>query len=110
MDALNSYGIFVGVVVGVLSAGATFFNKQRFEAQIALLQAGNDELRSQNQDLRNERTDHLAQIAASKARDEEKERIISNLKRQPNLTSLTRLINNNHAEIMTVLTGGKSAK
>lgn len=105
MDALNSYGLFAGIVLGVLSAGATFFNKQRFEAQNALLQAGNDELRNQNQDLRNERTDLTAQLAACKARDEEKEKLIANYKSQPNLGQLTKLISNNHKEVIAILKG-----
>lgn len=103
MDVLDSYGLFFGIVLGVLSAGATFFNKQRFEAQNALLQAGNDELRNQNNDLRLERADQTAQIAACKARDDEKERIIAELKSQPNLTQLTKLISNNHKEVVQLI-------
>lgn len=105
MDALNIITLVGGVTIGLLSAGATFFNKQRFEAQNALLQAGNDELRNQNQDLRNERTDLTAQLAACKARDEEKEKLIANYKSQPNLGQLTKLISNNHKEVMAILKG-----
>jgi hypothetical protein len=105
VDALNIITLVGGVTIGLLSAGATFFNKQRFEAQNALLQAGNDELRNQNKDLRDERTDLIAQLAACKARDEEKEKLITNYKSQPNFAGLTKLINSNHKEIMKVLGG-----
>jgi hypothetical protein len=97
-----------GVTIGLLSGGATFFNKQRFVAQNALLQAGNDELRNQNKDLRDERVDHVAQLAACKARDEEKERLIANYKRQPNFNQLVKLITSNHKEVMMAL--GKKMK
>jgi hypothetical protein len=104
MDALSLYGLIAGIVLGILSAGATFFNKQRFEAQNALLQAGNDELRNQNKDLRDERTDLIAKNAEIKAICESKDIIISNLKRQPNLTQLTKTISNNHREVITLIT------
>ena len=109
MDVLSIVAVVSGVVIGIFSAGSTYFNKQRFEAQIALLQTGNDELRSQNKDLRNERLDLTAQVAACKARDEEKEKLIENFKSQPNLASLTKLISNNHRQIMKAL-GSRDAK
>jgi hypothetical protein len=105
VDALSVITLAGGVTIGVLSGGATFFNKQRFEAQNALLQAGNDELRNQNKDLRDERTDLIAQLAAAKARDEEKEKLIDNYKSQPNFAGLTKLISSNHKEIMKALQG-----
>lgn len=103
MDALNTFGLLFGAVITVLAAGATFVNKQKFEAQNALLQDGNDELRKQNKDLRDERTDLTAKNAALQARSDEKERTISELKNQPNLIDLTELISNNHKEIITTL-------
>jgi hypothetical protein len=104
MDALSLYGLIAGIVLGILSAGATFFNKQRFEAQNALLQAGNDELRNQNKDLRDERVDLIAKNAAVEAACKGKDAVIENLKRQPNLTQLTRTISNNHTEVITLIT------
>lgn len=103
MDGLNLYVAVSAVAFGLITAGSTYWNKQRFEAQNALLQAGNDELRNQNKDLRDERTDLTAQIAAWKARDEEKERVITDLKRQPNYAQLTKQLSANHKEVMTAL-------
>lgn len=107
MDALSNIGLISGVIIGVLSGVATFFNKQRFEAQIALLQAGNDELRAQVGDLRLERTDLKAELAAARARAEEREKLLQDYKEQNfgiPLAQLTALTNNNHKEIMTALT------
>ena len=106
MDALDTYGLVFGVVISVLSAAATFFNKQRFEGQIALLLAGNDELRGQNNDLRLERTDLKADLAACKAREEERERVLQDYKDQNfgiPIARLTTITENNHKEIMTAL-------
>lgn len=103
MDVLSIIGLVGGVTVGVLSAGATFFNKQRFVAQNDLLQAGNDELRNQNKDLRDERIDLVAKNAAIEATCKGKDAIIENLKRQPNLTQLTRTISNNHTEVINLI-------
>lgn len=110
MDALNAYGVAFGIVIGVLSAGASFFNRQKYQARIDLLQAGNDELRSQNSDLRTERADLKADLAACQARAEEREKIIDEYKRQPNFSKLVTIINGNHKEVMTVLTKGDYGK
>jgi hypothetical protein len=103
MDALNSYGLAVGLFLALLSSGATFFNKQRFIAQNELLQAGNDELRKQLADLRIERTDLEKSNLGTQVRLEEQRKLVEELKKQPNLTGLTKLISNNHTEVVTVL-------
>lgn len=103
MDALNLVITVSAVVVGVLSGISAFFGRSVYQARISQLQSGNDELRSQNKDLRDERIDLSSQLAACKARDDEKERLIDNYKKQPNLASLTKLIANNHKEIMKAL-------
>jgi uncharacterized protein YlxW (UPF0749 family) len=103
MDVLSIVITVSGVTLGLLSGGATFYNKQRFTGQIDLLRNGNDELRNQNQDLRNERTDLEKQIAAYKARTEEKERIIADLRKQPSFKQLVKLLSNNHKEVMAAL-------
>jgi regulator of replication initiation timing len=106
MDALNTFGLVFGIGLAVLSAAATVFNKQRFEAQIALLQAGNDELRGQNNDLRLERTDLKADLAASTARAQERERALQEYKDQNfgvPIAQLTTLTSNNHKEVMSAL-------
>jgi hypothetical protein len=110
VDVLNAITLVGGLTIGILSAGATFFNKKRYTEFISTLQAGNDELRNQNKDLRDERIDLTGQLAACKARDEEKERLIDNFKAQPNLTHLTKLISNNHKEVMEALLSGKKRR
>lgn len=104
MDVLSLISLVSGVCIGILSGGATFFNKQRFEAQITLLQAGNDELRKQNLDLRNERGDLGTQITKYQEQANEREKTISYLQNQPNLEEVITILNNNHREVMTVLT------
>jgi hypothetical protein len=106
-DALSTYGLIFGGTIAVLSAGATFFNKKTYEGRITLLQAGNDELRSQNKDLRDERTDLKSNVAAITARCEEKERMLQDYKEQnlrlPDFSNLTSIIVSNHKEVMTAL-------
>jgi hypothetical protein len=103
VGALNTYGVVFGVVIAVLSAGASFFNKQRYEGQIALLQAGNDELRGQNADLRAERTDIKADLAACAARADEREKLLDEYKRQPKFAAVIKMLKDNHTEVMTML-------
>lgn len=113
MDALNSYGIGFGIIVGVLSALLTVFNKQRLEANITLLQTGNDELRKQNADLRTERADLVTEAVAAKARLEEQAKLLDDYKRQnfrQPFIEITKLISNNHTEVVKLITEGMNAK
>lgn len=108
MDALSIIALASGVTIGVLSSIATFFNKQRFEAQITLLQAGNDELRKQNEDLRIERTDMEKSNLAAQVRYDEQRKLVEEYKRQnlrlPDFTQLSKQTNQNHTEVVKKLT------
>ena len=122
MDALNTYGLVAGLVIAVLSAGASFFNRQRYKTLITdIYQPGNDELRSQLATVRQEKEDCDKAGTEWRTKYEEQEKYIGKLEalnqRLPDFASLTEVINNNHTqvmnnhtELMTVLTNATKKK
>lgn len=102
-DVLDAYGLVFGVVIALLSAGATFFNKQKIQGVNDLLAAGNDELRKRVDDLRSERDDLKAAQAAAEAKDEAQGKLIEELRSRPDVTKLMQMMTRYHKEVMTAL-------
>lgn len=103
MDVFNNYGAAFGITIGVLSALLTFFNKGVIKARIKGLQEDNDDLRKRLDDNRIERTELEKEKAALLATVREREGLIAELKSRPDYGGLTKIISNNHKEIMVVL-------
>jgi hypothetical protein len=109
MDAINNYGLIFGVVVAVLSAGFSFFNRERYKTLIKdIYQPGNDELRSQLGTARSENQELEKSCAEVTAKYDEQSKYVKKLEelnlRPTAFTELTKVISNNHKEMMGKLT------
>lgn len=108
-DVLNTYGLAVGVTIGVLSGAFSFFNRQRYKTLITeVYQPGNDELRKQLATEKEERAECEKKITEFQSKYEEQLRTLKILQKlndkQADFTNLTRLISNNHKEVILKLT------
>ncbi len=99
-DALNTYGLLFGAVLTVLAAGATFFNKRTYVAQMALKDATGDELRRQNTDLRQGNTDLQTSNAALEAKSKEQDKLVEELRSRPDVSVVVKQLSKNHKEVM----------
>lgn len=91
-----------GYIVAVLAAIFSFLNRQRYKTLITdIYQPGNDELRAQ---LASER-EKSSQLEKDNARLAAENKILDrqNL-RLPDFANLTKLISNNHTEVIRVIT------
>jgi maltodextrin utilization protein YvdJ len=109
MDALNSYGLIFGITIGVLSAAFSFFNRQRYKTLITdIYQPGNDELRSQLTNARQEKSDCEQAVTEWKTKYDEQSKYVEKLEglnlRLPDIANLTKQISNNHTEMIVKLT------
>lgn len=99
MDALS----FSGFILAGCFAVFSFLNRQRYKTLITdIYQPGNDELRSQ---LKTEREKNI-DIEKDNARLAAENNILDRQNRRlPEFADLTKLMSNNHRQVMTELTG-----
>lgn len=108
MNAINSLIAIFGVTSIILSAGFSFFNRQRYKTLITdIYQPGNDELREQLKSAREDKAACEAESKVWKAKHEEQQKLVKSLEKfnskQPDFAKLTALISDNHTEVVNKL-------
>jgi hypothetical protein len=109
MNVLNAYGLAFGLTIGILAALFSFFNRQRYKTLITeVYQPGNDELRKQLATEKELRIDCEKSSLEWQAKYKEQALVIKRLERlndkQADFAGLTKLISNNHTEMMSGIT------
>ncbi len=108
MDALNTYGLIAGATLGILSAAFTFFNRERYKTLVSIYQQGNDELRSQLSNARDEKAECEQSVVEWKTKYDEQVKYVEKLERLnlrlPDIAALTKQISNNHTQVIQQLT------
>lgn len=106
-EIFTSYGAAFGISIGVLSGVVAVLRDKTRKAEIEYYLRNNNELRADNDDLRDKRNEMAKEIAGCETRCVEQEKTIRLLQdlnnKQADFASIAKLISNNHKEQMKAL-------